>query len=95
MNTTLHIEHPITSLPIWLTAFGRFEESRQAAGVLAHRVHQPIGDGQYIVVQLDFDGTTKAHAFESFLREQVWTRPEASPALAGDPLTRVFHRIGV
>ena len=93
MVTTLHIEHPITSLPTWQDAFDRFADARRAAGVLAHRVHQPPGDERYVLVQLDFADEAHARAFESFLRAQVWARPDASPGLAGDPLTRVFHGI--
>ena len=94
MVTTLHIEHPISSLPTWLAAFERFEEPRRRAGVIAHRVHQPLDDGEYIVVQLDFAGTPQAASFETFLRTEVWTRSESSPALAGDPVTRLFHDVG-
>jgi hypothetical protein len=93
MVTTLHIEHPITSLPIWLGAFDTFADARRAAGVLAHRVHQPVGDERYVLVQLDFAEPGQAQRFEAFLRAQVWGRPEASPGLAGDPVTRMFHGI--
>jgi hypothetical protein len=93
MVTTLHIEHPITSLPTWLGAFDRFADARRTAGVLTHRLHQPVGDEQYVVVQLDFADEGHAEAFEAFLRARVWGRPDASPGLAGEPVTRVLRGV--
>ena len=39
---TLHIEHPISDLTTWLTAFTKFAEARQKAGVRAQRIYQPV-----------------------------------------------------
>jgi hypothetical protein len=87
---TLHIEHAITDLRTWLSAFNRFDEARAGAGVRQTRVHQPIDDDRYIYVQLDFDDVPAATAFLGFLREVVWASPEASPGLDGAPIGRVL-----
>jgi hypothetical protein len=90
---TLHIEHPITDLETWLGAFGRFAEARTNAGVKAERIHQPIDDDRYILVELDFETADQAEAFRSFLETKVWSNPEASPGLGGTPRARVLNEV--
>lgn len=91
---TLHIEHPITDLETWLSAFNRFEEARKKAGVRAQRIHQPVDDDKYIYVTLDFDSVEEAVSFKRFLETTVWTSAEASPALSGSPRARVLNEVG-
>jgi hypothetical protein len=87
---TLHIEHGITSFPIWKAAFDRFAAKRSEAGVTAHRIHQPHDDAAYVVLQLDFPSVGQAQAFREFLETRVWSTPENSPGLAGSPRARVL-----
>ncbi len=88
---TLHIQHPITDFDTWTSAFNRFEPARRNAGVRAQRVHRPAGDQRFVVIDLDFDTTAEAQAFQSFLFKQVWARPENSPGLAGTPETMILE----
>lgn len=90
---TLHIEHPISNLKTWLTAFARFAEARQKANVRAQRVYQPIDDNKYIVLDLDFDAVDDAVRFKKFLESNVWSSPDASPGLSGTPQARVLQRV--
>ncbi len=92
---TLHIEHAITDLSTWLTAFARFGEARAGAGVRGTRISQPVDDDHYIYVQLDFDDVDAATAFLGFLRTVVWASPEASPGLDGAPTGRVLEEVEV
>ena len=87
---TLHIEHPINDLKIWLTAFGKFAEARQKGGVRAYRIYQPVDDDKYILIDLDFDTIEKAEGFKSFLELNVWSSQATSPGLTGNPQTRVL-----
>jgi hypothetical protein len=87
---TLHIEHTITDLENWLSAFNRFADSRRQAGVRAERVQQPVDNPGYIVVDLDFGTVDEAAAFLRFLKDQVWAIPENAPALAGAPETMIL-----
>jgi hypothetical protein len=89
---TLHIEHPITDCGTWRAAFDAFAPARRAAGVRDERISRPVGDEQYIVVDLDFDGPAPAAAFERFLRSQVWASPDSAPALVGSPRTAILER---
>ena len=88
---TLHIEHPISDLGTWLGAFNQFAEARREAGVTAERIHQPVDDDRYIVVQLDFDSVDAAEHFKGFLESVVWQSRELSPGLAGSPMARVLR----
>jgi hypothetical protein len=90
---TLHIEHAITDLATWQTAFDRFAERRRAAGVVAQRIHQRLDDDRYIVVQLDFPSVAQAAAFRRFLETQVWSTPANSPGLAGSPRAVVLEAV--
>ena len=52
---TLSIEHRITDLPTWSTAFDRFAEARDQAGVWLIGFRCPIEDGKYLVIELEFE----------------------------------------
>jgi hypothetical protein len=87
---TLSIEHAISDFPTWKGAFDRFAETRAQAGVLGHRIRHPLGDPLRLVIELDFDTAEGAQAFGRFLRDVVWSTPDASPALVGTPVARVL-----
>jgi hypothetical protein len=90
---TLHIEHAITDLATWQAAFDRFAQHRAAAGVVAHRITQPVDDDHYVVLQLDFSSADRAAAFRGFLETQVWSTPANSPGLAGSPRAVVLEAV--
>jgi hypothetical protein len=90
---TLHIEHAITDLATWQSAFDRFAERRLAAGVVAQRIHQPVDDDCYVVLQLDFSSAARAGAFRDFLETQVWSSAASSPGLAGSPRAVVLEAV--
>jgi len=90
---TLHIEHPISDLDVWLSAFNRFADARRGAGVTAQRIYQPVEDDKYILLQLDFASAEAAAAFKSFLETVVWASTETAPGLAGTPHARVLEPV--
>ena len=87
---TLHIEHGVTDFQTWKAAFDRFAGQRIEAGVMAHRIYQPVDDARYVVLQLDFPSVAQARAFREFLESRVWSMPANSPALAGSPQALVL-----
>jgi hypothetical protein len=87
---TLHIENAITDYSVWKSAFDRFADMRGQSGVKHHRIHRPVDDPAYIVVQLDFGTAGEAGAFLEFLRTKVWSSPDNAPALVGTPKTRIL-----
>lgn len=88
--TTLHIEHSIVDFELWKSAFARFSEFREQAGVRGQRVQRPIDDPKYVVIDLDFDTSTEAEKFLEFLHQRVWASNENSPALVGTPKTMIL-----
>lgn len=92
---SLHIEHPITDLKTWVSAFADFTEARRQAGVTAETVRCPDGDETFVIIDLEFDTTDQAHAFLHFLETLVWAVPENSPALAGTPEAKVLVAVGL
>lgn len=90
---TLHIEHPISDLQTWLSAFGRFAEARANAGVVGQRIYQPVDDDKYIVVGLDFETPDGAAKFKEFLETVVWESRDLSPGLAGTPRARLLQEV--
>jgi hypothetical protein len=89
----LHIEHAITDLAVWRSAFDRFAEARAAAGVHAHRITQPVDDDRYIIVDLDLPDVAAATRFLDHLRATVWSSRTSSPALVGEPRTRILTEV--
>ena len=94
--TTLHIEHPIHDFATWKAAFDRLADARDRAGVLSARVAQPVDDGHYVVVDLDFVDAAASDCV-SRLPPGRWlsSTPERSPALAGAITTRILQPASV
>ncbi len=90
---TLHIEHAISDLTTWTAAFDRLADRRREAGVRAQRIHQPIDDPHYIVIDLDFDTAAEADRFQTFLRTTVWSSSANAPALAGAARTSILEPV--
>jgi hypothetical protein len=91
--SSLHIEHPITDLATWTAAFAAFAEPRRQAGVRRELVRHPVGNRNFVVVDLDFDSVEQAEAFLGFLRSKVWAVPANAPALAGTPDARILESV--
>jgi hypothetical protein len=89
--TTLHIEHSIHDFEVWRSAFARLADHRRKAGVIGHRVAQPLDDPHYLSIDLDFPDAPHAEAFLEFLQTRVWSSTEKSPALAGAVSTRILE----
>lgn len=88
---TLHIEHPISDFDTWRHAFDGFADMRGRSGVRSHAVRQPVDDPRYVLIDLDFDTTAQAESFLGLLRTRVWANRDNSPALAGEPITRILE----
>lgn len=88
---TLHIEHPISDFGTWRSAFDGFADMRGRSGVLSHTIRQPVDDKAYVLIDLDFDSAVQAAHFLDLLRTRVWTNRDNSPALTGEPITRILE----
>lgn len=90
---TLHIEHAISDIATWRTAFDRFAPERAAAGVQGHTIRRPIDDPHYVVIDLEFVDQPSAEQFLQVLRTRIWPVPANAPALASAPLTRILESV--
>jgi hypothetical protein len=90
---SLHIEHPITDIATWTTAFTAITEIRRQSGVTAETVRRPVGDDKFVVIDLEFGTSEQAHTFLQFLETQIWAVPENSPGLAGTPEAKVLEPV--
>jgi hypothetical protein len=93
--TTLRIEHAITDYETWRAAFEQAAPFREVAGVRSYRIQQPVDDPRYLMIDLDFDDVAGAEALLKILRENIWTSPEASPGLGGQPQARIVETLEV
>jgi hypothetical protein len=91
---TLHIEHAISDLATWQSAFARFADTRAASGVVREVIRQPVEENQSVLVDLEVGSEQEAAAFLELLRTRVWSVPDNSPALVGSPTTRILRAVG-
>jgi len=92
--TTLQLEHKISDFGLWKAAFDRDPLDRAGSGVRGYRIHRPLDDPAYVVVDLEFDGLAAAEAFRGLL-ERLWQSREAAPALAGRPQVRIVETVEI
>ncbi len=90
--TTLRLQHAVTDFDRWKAAFDRDPIDRAGSGVRAHRIHRPVDDPAYVVLDLDFDDIARALAFHVAL-ERLWQSRAAAPALAGRPDVRIVETV--
>ena len=90
---TLHVEHAITDFDLWKAAFDRFSAFRQQSGVRRYRIQRPVGDPQFVVIDLDFETVAEAEKFLGLLQTKVWASSEAAPALVGTPRTKILESV--
>ena len=88
----VQLEHAVKDFDLWKAAFDRDPIDRRKLGVRRHRIRRPIHDGNYVVVELDFDTTEQAEACREAL-ERLWASRAAAPALLGTPQTRIVESI--
>jgi hypothetical protein len=78
---TLHIENTIRDYDDWKAAFDKFDRARRDRGVTRYRVTRNCEDPTQVMVDLEFDSTSRAEEFREFLRG-VWQTPQSRAALA-------------
>jgi hypothetical protein len=74
--TTLHIENTVRDFEGWKANFDKFDRARRDRGVRSYRVTRGHEDPTTVMVDLEFDSTTRAEEFREFLRG-VMTTPQA------------------
>ncbi len=73
--TTVRLEHPGSDFNGWKKVFDNDPVGREKSGVRRYRIFRPVDDPNYVMVDLEFDGSSKAEAFRVALRE-LWSGVE-------------------
>ena len=79
--TTLHIENTVHDYDAWKGAFDKFDRARRDRGVRSYRISRGHDDANRVLVDLEFDSTTRAEEFGEFLRG-IWRTPQSQSVLA-------------
>lgn len=78
--TTLHIENTVRDYDAWKANFDKFDRARRDRGVRSYKVTRGHEDPTTVIIDLDFDSTTRAEEFREFLRG-VMATPQAKREL--------------
>ncbi len=86
----LRIEHPVPEFDAWKEAFDSDPVHRERAGVRSYRILRPIDDRKYVMIDLEFDGSSEAETFLAALRE-LWGRVEGR--IMESPRARIVEAV--
>jgi hypothetical protein len=74
--TTLHVENTVNDYEAWKETFDKFDRARRDRGMRSYRLTRDHEDPQKVIVDMEFDSTTRAEEFREFLRGVIAT-PQA------------------
>jgi hypothetical protein len=86
----LRIEHPVPNFDGWRKAFDSDPIGREKSGVRGYRVLRPIDDGNYVMIDLDFDTASQAEAVLTAMRV-VWGRVDGKIMMS--PKARIVEAV--
>lgn len=73
MTTILRIEHSVQDFDGWKKkAFDSDPLGREKSGVRRYQVLRPVDNPKYVMIDLEFDNSSKAEAFRTALRD-LWS----------------------
>jgi len=86
----LQIEHHVPNYEGWKKAFDSDPIDRKKSGVKEYRVYRPIGDSNYVIIDLIFDTVENA---QSTLRalQNLWTKVQGT--VMTNPTTRMLEML--
>jgi len=87
---TLHVENTVHDYDDWKAVFDKFDSQRRTRGVRSYRVARGHDDPHQVIVDLEFDSTTRAEEFREFLRG-VLTTPQSRAPLADHRPPTIFE----
>jgi hypothetical protein len=91
MTTILHVEHAVGSFEAWKRAFDSDPVGRKRSGVRRYRVLRATEDPNYVMIDLEFEGSNEAKAFRAVLRK-LWDSEEAQE-LMHNPQLRIVELV--
>ena len=87
----LQIEHAVRDYNDWKNAFDSDPVGREQGGVRRYRILRPTDDPNYVAVELEFDSSGEAEAFQTALRG-LWGRVGDDLGLEG-PQARIVEAV--
>ena len=87
----LQIEHGVRDYETWKQAFDGDPVGREAGGVRRYRILRAADDPNRVLIDLDFDSTGDAEAFQARL-EGLWGRVGADRGL-DSPRARILDEV--
>ncbi|MGH2451434.1 MAG: hypothetical protein ACRDGE_09240 [Candidatus Limnocylindria bacterium] len=84
----LRIEHSVPHFDAWKQAFDGDPVGREQGGVRRYRILRQVDDPNYVMIDLEFDGSSEANTFLAALRD-VWGRVD----VVRDPKARIVERV--
>jgi hypothetical protein len=77
---TLHVENTVRDYDSWKSTFDKFDRARRDRGVTRYRITRSADDHAKVMVDLEFDSTSRAEEFREFLHG-VMSTPQARAEL--------------
>jgi hypothetical protein len=71
---TLRIQHAVPAFDAWKQAFERDPVDRKGSGVRRYQILRPVGDPNFVMIDLDLDTLEQAEALLQKLRH-LWSGP--------------------
>ena len=87
----LQIEHRVRDFNAWKQAFDNDPIGREQGGVRRYRILRALDDPNFVVIELEFDGSDEAESFQAALRD-LWGRVGDSLGLEG-PQARIVEAV--
>lgn len=92
---TLQIQHAVRDFRMWKRAFDSDPLNRAESGVRSYRISRPVGQDNYVMLELDFETQEAAVFFLAQLENDVWKTGVTAPALLGEPETRIVETLAI
>jgi hypothetical protein len=86
----LQIEHKIPDFERWKKAFYEDPINRKKSGVRHFRIFRPVGDPNYVIIDLEFAGMEEANGALAALQE-LWGKVEGKIIMS--PQTRMLNLV--
>lgn len=86
----LRIEHPVPDFDGWKKAFDSDPVGREKSGVRRYRVLRPTDDGNYVMIDLEFEMLNQAEQMLANLRA-LWGRVQGTVMM--NPQARIVEQV--
>lgn len=88
----LQIAHAVRDFDRWKEAFDSDPVGREQGGVRGYRILRAADDPNFLVIELEFDGTAEAEAFKGRLHE-LWSGGASERLGLDSPQARIMEAV--